>query len=64
MPTLNWIGKKTVENHHREVLSHLLKDIPDLSVDDPESGNLIVEGDNLLAGIDRPSVIPSDPERA
>ena len=49
MPTLDWIGKKAVENHHREVSFHLLKDVPELSFGDPESGNLIVEGDNLLA---------------
>ncbi|HAS81402.1 MAG TPA: site-specific DNA-methyltransferase, partial [Verrucomicrobia bacterium] len=28
---------------------HLLKDVPDLSVGDPGAGNLLVEGDNLLA---------------
>lgn len=49
MPTLSWIGKKAVENHHRQVPFHLLKDVPELSVGDPGSGNLIVEGDNLLA---------------
>ncbi len=49
MPTLNWIGKKAVENHHRAVPFHLLKEEPSLSVGDPGSGNLIVEGDNLLA---------------
>lgn len=49
MPTLDWIGKKAVENHHREVPFHLLKDVPELSCGDPGSGNLIVEGDNLLA---------------
>ncbi len=49
MPTLNWIGKKAVENHHQQVPFHLLKDVSDLSVGDPGSGNLIVEGDNLLA---------------
>lgn len=49
MPILNWIGKKAVENHHREVPFHLLKDAPELSVGDPGSGNLLVEGDNLLA---------------
>jgi len=49
MPTLNWIGKKAVENHHRQVPFHLLKDVPELSVGDPGSGNLLVEGDNLLA---------------
>ena len=49
MPTLNWIGKKAVENHHRQVPFRLLKDVPELSVGDPGTGNLIVEGDNLLA---------------
>lgn len=49
MPTLNWIGRKAVENHHRQVPFHLLKDEPELSVGDPGSGNLLVEGDNLLA---------------
>jgi adenine-specific DNA-methyltransferase len=49
MPTLNWIGKEAVVNHHLEVPFHLLKDVPDLSCGDPGTGNLIVEGDNLLA---------------
>jgi adenine-specific DNA-methyltransferase len=49
MPTLDWIGKKAVVNHHREVPFHLLKEVPELSCGDPDSGNLIVEGDNLLA---------------
>jgi site-specific DNA-methyltransferase (adenine-specific)/adenine-specific DNA-methyltransferase len=49
MPTLSWIGKKAVENHHRHVPFHLLKDMPELSIGDPGSGNLIVEGDNLIA---------------
>jgi adenine-specific DNA-methyltransferase len=49
MPTLNWIGKQAVINHHQEVPFHLLKDVPELSCGDPGSGNLIVEGDNLVA---------------
>jgi len=49
MPTLDWIGKKAVINHHREVPYHLLRCDPKLSVGDPGSGNLLVEGDNLLA---------------
>ena len=49
MPTLNWIGKKEVVNHHRQVPFHLLQDVPKLSVGDPGTGNLLVEGDNLLA---------------
>ena len=49
MPTLDWIGKKAVLNHHQQVPFHLLKEVPELSVGDPGSGNLLVEGDNLLA---------------
>ena len=49
MPTLNWIGKEAVINHHQKVLFHLLKDVPDLSCGTPGAGNLIVQGDNLVA---------------
>jgi adenine-specific DNA-methyltransferase len=49
MPTLNWIGKEAVVNHHHSVPFQLLRDAPELSVGDPGSGNLIVEGDNLVA---------------
>ena len=49
MPTLNWIGKEAVVNHHQQVPFHLLKDVPELSCGDPGSGNLIVQGDNLVA---------------
>ena len=49
MPTLDWIGRKAVENHHHQVPFHLLKDVPELSIGDPGTGNLIVEGDNLIA---------------
>ena len=38
MPTLNWIGKEAVVNHHLQVPFHLLKDVPDLSCGDPDSG--------------------------
>ncbi len=55
MPTLNWIGKEDVEKHTREIPTHLLRCDRDLSHGDPAfdlspgTGNLIVEGDNLLA---------------
>ncbi|MDP1536137.1 MAG: site-specific DNA-methyltransferase [Burkholderiales bacterium] len=49
MPTLNWLGKEAVVNHHHEVPFRLLKDVPDLACGDPGSGNLIVQGDNLVA---------------
>ncbi len=49
MPTLNWMGKEAVRNHHHTVPFRLLRDVPERSVGDPGSGNLIVEGDNLVA---------------
>jgi site-specific DNA-methyltransferase (adenine-specific)/adenine-specific DNA-methyltransferase len=49
MPTLEWIGKSAVVNHHRQVPYHLLRCDSSLSVGDTDSGNLLVQGDNLLA---------------
>lgn len=49
MPTLNWIGKEAVVGHHRHVPYHLLRCDNALSCGDPDAGNLLVEGDNLLA---------------
>jgi len=49
MATLNWIGKEAVVNHHLQVPFHLLKDVPDLACGEPGDGNLIVQGDNLVA---------------
>lgn len=36
-------------NHHHHVPFHLLKDVPELACGEPGSGNLIVQGDNLVA---------------
>jgi site-specific DNA-methyltransferase (adenine-specific)/adenine-specific DNA-methyltransferase len=49
MPSLDWIGKKTVVGHHIEVPFHLLRSNKDLSVGESGSGNLLVQGDNLIA---------------
>ncbi len=49
MPTLNWIGKSAVVAHHKQVPFRLLKGRDDLSIGDPHSGNLLVQGDNLEA---------------
>lgn len=49
MPTLDWIGKKAVVNHHREVPYRLIHCDLDLSAGDTDSGNLLVQGDNLEA---------------
>jgi len=49
MPTLNWIGKEAVVKHHKEVPFRLLEPVPALSCGPADSGNLIVQGDNLHA---------------
>ncbi len=53
MPTLNWIGKDAVVRHHRDVPFRLLEPVPALSCVPAsgagDSGNLIVQGDNLHA---------------
>jgi hypothetical protein len=43
MPTLDWIGKKAVLNHHKEVPYRLLKCDRELSFGDPDAGNLLVQ---------------------
>ncbi len=48
MPTLDWIGKRAVLNHHRKIPYHLLRCDRKLSVGDVGTGNLLVQGDNLL----------------
>jgi len=49
MPTLNWIGKEAVIKHHKDVPFRLLEPVPELSCGSEDSGNLIVQGDNLHA---------------
>lgn len=49
MPTLDWIGKKAVINHIREIPILPLEPDPQLSVGPADSGNLLIQGDNLLA---------------
>ncbi len=49
MPTLDWIGKRAVVNHHRELPYRLLHCDREASAGEPSGGNLLVEGDNLHA---------------
>lgn len=54
MPTLNWIGKDKVINHHLEVPFHVLErqysfDEEGKHEEDNGSENMIIHGDNLLA---------------
>ena len=48
MPTLNWIGKEKVVTHHQEVPFRVL-DKKYTFGDAPDSGNMIIHGDNLEA---------------
>ena len=52
MPTLNWMGKEKVVNHHRDVPYRILERIPEKGVLDSrgsDCGNMIIHGDNLEA---------------
>src|SRR5436190_2185744 len=49
VPTLDWIGKKAVVNHHRQVPYRLVHCDKSKSIGDPDAGNLLVHGDNLEA---------------
>ena len=49
MPTLNWIGKEAVVKHHKNVPFRLLEPVPESACGAADSGNLIVQGDNLHA---------------
>jgi adenine-specific DNA-methyltransferase len=49
VPTLNWIGKDAVLNHHEQVPYRLLHCNGELSVGNADAGNLLIEGDNLHA---------------
>ena len=48
MPTLNWIGKDKVVTHHQDVPFRVL-DRKYTFGDTPDSGNMIIHGDNLEA---------------
>lgn len=48
MPTLNWIGKDKVISHHNDVPFRVL-DRKYTYGDTPDSGNMIIHGDNLEA---------------
>ncbi len=49
MATLSWIGRDAVVDHHERVESRTLREVPELACGDAASGNLIIQGDNLLA---------------
>lgn len=49
MPQLDWIGKSAIVRHHAQVPYHLIHCDRAASFGDPESGNLFIQGDNLVA---------------
>ena len=54
VPTLDWIGKSKVINHHLDVSFRILErqysfDVSGKHEDGPDSENMIIHGDNLEA---------------
>src|SRR3954462_1463735 len=49
MATLSWIGRDAVIDQHERAESRPLLEVPELACGDTTSGNLIIQGDNLLA---------------
>lgn len=52
MPTLNWMGKEKVVNHHRDVPYRVFERVPEKGVLDShgsDCGNMVIHGDNLEA---------------
>jgi len=47
MPTLNWIGKQQIINHHNEVEYNIIECKENIG--EENSGNMLIKGDNLLA---------------
>ena len=47
MPTLEWIGKDKVVNHHQQVPYKTL--VPKYTYNAEQSDNMIIKGDNLEA---------------
>ncbi len=49
MPTLTWLGRDEVIREAERVPYRLLEEAPELSAGDRDSGNLLIQGDNLEA---------------
>ena len=49
MPTLQWLTKNEDVQAARKVPYRLLEEVPELSYGDPNSGNMLIQGDNLDA---------------
>jgi len=47
MPTLNWIGKEAVVNHHLQVPFHLLKNVEVVSTTDLADNNISLFGEKV-----------------
>ena len=49
MPTLHWLTRDTDIHAAAHVPYRLLEESPDLSIGDPDAGNILIQGDNLEA---------------
>jgi len=69
MPTLHWIGKEAVVEHHKEVPFHLLREEPALSAGDPveydrfRTRNVLEARHQTFARLAATSTLPILPDR-
>ena len=49
MPTLHWLTRDTDIHAASRAPYRLLEEAPDLSARDPDTGNMLIQGDNLEA---------------
>ena len=47
MPTLQWLNKDEAVHASSRCAYRLLEEVPELSVGDPDAGNMLIQGDNL-----------------
>ncbi len=63
MPTLDWIGKKAVLNHHRKVPYRWLHCDAKLSAGDPDSGPEVQGRLSRVFGAEAEAIEKTEPQR-
>ncbi|MGZ8160731.1 MAG: hypothetical protein ACXWT4_18275 [Methylobacter sp.] len=49
MPLLDWLNKQDAVRAVQKVPYRLLEAVPELGAGDPDTGNMLIQGDNLEA---------------
>jgi adenine-specific DNA-methyltransferase len=52
MPTLNWMDRDAHLKIAGQVPYRILEELSEFSYGDPDAGNMLVQGDNLVALVD------------